>query len=160
MHVAKKLTALSCIVFIGCGSDITPTDGAWSATNLTFEVNECGMDDVSGQTLPLYLSVTSDNLLELTLDEDMVLTCVFEKGAFDCDPLDTIFDMNDTDGIDAIMVARQTFSGAFSTEHDGSVTWNIEYTCTGTQCEEFLAAEEITVPCTTTANGTLTHSGM
>jgi len=159
MKTTSLWTTLTFCLFAGCGSDITPMDGAWSVTNLTFETNDCGMDDVSSDTLPVNISVTGDASIEIDIVDLDTVNCSLAKGRFDCDPIELVFDLTE-DEIDAIMTATQTFSGDFSGEHDGTITWHIDYTCEGTQCD--LVAEDagVDIPCTSAANGDMAHTGM
>jgi hypothetical protein len=163
----RLIGLVSGLVLAGCASTIVPTEGEWSYQGLEYTADTCGAGE---------LATTSVATLEA-----LVLTMALTDEGFEVslpggDPVAMVQDGNDFSGTtgltwdvttwedadgndveaDLVLNMDATLSGTFSDENTASFTAELEGTCEGEECEDYMGVNGVQEnPCSATLVGEL-----
>ena len=155
MNFIKTALPLFPLFITACGANIIPMAGAWEA-NLTVTDNTCDLDMDTSPPLPFSLGDVTEDSLTIDIGSDDLFSCALNRGTFECSPITGSIDLTE-DGIDAVLTISQTIDGALDDEHSGELTWTIDYSCEGEQCDEAASYAGITLPCSTVSSGPISR---
>ena len=159
-----SLAALSLLAACTSG-EIVPTEGEWKYVALEYTEDSCGAADAPAtsvttlETLAISLVLTDDGFTLATPDGDPVeLTLDGDEFAGEASLSWTVSGWQDADGNEVEAEIALTLggdvTGSFVDENNATFEANLQGTCEGDACADYLAAAGITEdPCVATLVG-------
>lgn len=143
----------------GDDGDFAPSEGDWSSDSGALITDECGIfgeDDTGDTTDTLTVTATGEGTFTIVGD-GTDLSCTLSGKDFTCDPQIVVEDL--TAKADIIVTTTLSVSGSFTSETEGAAILSATIGCEGGDCGLFESKLGTTMPCTSSANVTLSFNG-
>jgi|GEM_PF-4930378 len=142
-----------------------PDEGAWTVASESVVSDGCGLyTDSPPDSDAASLTHVSAGVFTLSIGggEDSVaadITCTLEGQTASC-PATTAFEVDYADaGLDGVLSLTFTISGAFSSATEATLVNQADLSCAGADCDQVEAGAGLPLPCTTTTELNVVHSG-